>query len=155
MIAPLAEQFRKSDFDFGALVATVLRSEIFFSPEAYRTRVKSPVEYAIGIVRGLEGNVPMGPALAIARRLGQRLAYPPSVKGWDGGQAWLNGQTLLFRQNLALALTSTQDNTFSRRSDPAELVEASPPFGQRRHRRLLPRLILASRCARRDARPAD
>jgi uncharacterized protein (DUF1800 family) len=123
LIAPLADQFRKSDFDFGALVATVLRSEIFFSPDAYRTRVKSPVEYAIGIVRGLEGNVPMGPLSRSLEGLGQRLAYPPSVKGWDGGQAWLNGQTLLFRQNLALALTSTQDNTFSRRSDPADLVK--------------------------------
>ena len=35
--------------------------------------------------------------------LGQNLFHPPSVKGWDGGPAWLNGQTLLFRQNLALA----------------------------------------------------
>jgi uncharacterized protein (DUF1800 family) len=123
LLAPLAEQFRKSDFDCGALVATVLRSEIFFSPEAYRTRVKSPVDYAIGIVRGLEGNVPMGPLARALEGLGQRLGYPPSVKGWDGGQAWLNGQTLLFRQNLALALTSTQDNTFSRRCDPAELIK--------------------------------
>ena len=48
--------------------------------------------------------------------------YPPSVKGWDGGQAWLNGQTLLFRQNLALALTSTEDARFGRRTDPAALV---------------------------------
>src|SRR5262249_34480927 len=31
-------------------------------------------------------------------------------------------QTLLFRQNLALALTSTQDNRFGRRNDPAELL---------------------------------
>jgi uncharacterized protein (DUF1800 family) len=123
LLAPLAEQFRKSEYDFGALVATVLRSEIFFSPEAYRTRVKSPVDYAVGIVRGLEGNVPMGALARSLEGLGQRLGYPPSVKGWDGGQAWLNGQTLLFRQNLALALTSTQDNAYSRRCDPAELLK--------------------------------
>src|SRR5262249_53107297 len=55
--------------------------------------------------------------------LGQNLFFPPSVKGWDGGAAWLNGQTLLFRQNLALALTSTEDNRFGRRTDPAELVK--------------------------------
>jgi hypothetical protein len=48
--------------------------------------------------------------------------HPPSVKGWDGGQAWLNGQTLLFRQNLALALTSTEDARFGRRTDPAVLA---------------------------------
>ena len=50
------------------------------------------------------------------------LFAPPSVKGWDGGPAWLNGQTLLFRQNLALALTSTEDARFGRRSDPAALL---------------------------------
>ena len=46
------------------------------------------------------------------------LFAPPSVKGWDGGPAWLNGQTLLFRQNLALALTSTEDGRFGSRCDP-------------------------------------
>ena len=55
-------------------------------------------------------------------RLGQALFAPPSVKGWDGGPTWLNGQTLLFRQNLALALTSTEDTRFGRRCDPAALL---------------------------------
>lgn len=122
LIEPLADQFRRSDYNIGEVVATIIRSEVFYSPEAYRTRVKSPVEYAVGIVRGLEGRVPMS-ALAIALEgLGQRLGYPPSVKGWDGGPTWLNGQTLLFRQNLALALTSTLDNAYSRRCDPAQLL---------------------------------
>lgn len=123
LLAPLADQFRKSGFNFGELVATVLRSEMFFSPEAYRSRVKSPVDFAIGIVRALEGNVPMSALARALEGLGQRLGYPPSVKGWDGGPAWLNGQTLLFRQNLALALTSTQDNAFSSRCDPAMLAK--------------------------------
>ena len=51
------------------------------------------------------------------------LFAPPSVKGWDGGPAWLNGQTLLFRQNLALALTSTEDNRFGRRCDPVTTLK--------------------------------
>jgi hypothetical protein len=63
------------------------------------------VSFAVGIVRGLEGNVgPMGLAEAL-EPLGQMLFAPPSVKGWDGGPVWLNAQTLLFRQNLALTLT--------------------------------------------------
>jgi uncharacterized protein (DUF1800 family) len=122
LLAPLADQFHKSDFNFGELVATVLRSEMFFSPEAYRSRVKSPVDFAIGIVRALEGNVPMSALALSLEELGQQLGSPPSVKGWDGGQTWLNGQTLLFRQNLALALTSTQDNAYASRCDPAKLA---------------------------------
>ena len=56
LLEPLAEQFRKSDYDFGALVKTVLSSNLFFSETAYRKRIKSPVDFALGIVRGLEGH---------------------------------------------------------------------------------------------------
>ena len=122
LIAPLAERFRKSNYDFGDLVQTVLRSNLFFSPTAYRTQVKSPVCFALGIVHQLEGRVGTSALVQALEELGQNVFYPPSVKGWDGGAAWLNGQTLLSRQNLALALTSTEDARFGRHTDPAALA---------------------------------
>jgi uncharacterized protein (DUF1800 family) len=124
LLEPLAAEFRKSGYDFGALVATVLRSNLFFSPLSYRARVKPPVDFALGIIRALEGRVGTVALAQALEQLGQHLFYPPSVKGWDGGPAWINGQTLLFRQNLALALTSTEDGRFGRRTDPATLVRA-------------------------------
>src|SRR5262249_30197238 len=127
LLGPLAERFRTSGYDFGALVRTVLSSNLFFAPAAYRTRVKAPVDFALGIVRALEGRIGTS-ALALALDgLGQKVFYPPNVKGWDGGQAWLNGQTLLFRQNLALALTSTEDPRFGSRTDPGALVRKYGP----------------------------
>ena len=130
LLEPLAVEFRRSEYDFGALVERVLRSNLFFSAQAYRSKVKQPVDYALGIVRGLEGHGAgegrrgIGSvALSLALEgLGQRVFFPPSVAGWDGGRAWLNGQTFLLRQNLALALTSTTDDRFGRRTDPAALV---------------------------------
>jgi uncharacterized protein (DUF1800 family) len=122
LLEPVATAFRKSGYDIKGLVETVLRSNVFFSAAAYRTRVKSPVDFALGIVKALEGRIGTT-ALAVAlEQLGQNIFHPPSVKGWDGGPAWLNGQTLLNRQNLALALTSTEDARFSRRCDPAVLA---------------------------------
>ena len=129
LLTPLAEQFRKSDYNFGKLVETVLRSNLFFSPTVYRTRVKSPVDFVLGIVRPLmqpeaENSQPRVAELANALdQLGQNLFHPPSVKGWDGGPAWLNGQTLLNRNNLALALTSTEDGRFRDATDPAHIAE--------------------------------
>jgi uncharacterized protein (DUF1800 family) len=134
LLAPLTERFRQSDYDFGALVETMLRSNLFFAPEVYRTRIKSPIDFALGICRpfrpleesdpnhrrGRIGTVALASAL---EELGQNVLYPPSVKGWDGGPTWLNGQTLLFRQNLALALTSTQDSRFGDSLDPALLAQ--------------------------------
>jgi uncharacterized protein (DUF1800 family) len=122
LLEPLADRFRSSGYDFGALVRTMLSSNLFFSPLVYRTRIKSPVDFLLGIVRGLEGQVGTTNLAVVLEQLGQKVFYPPSVKGWDGGRTWLNGQTLLFRQNLALALTSTEDVRFGRRTDPAVLV---------------------------------
>lgn len=123
LLAPLAEQFRQSGYDFGALVKTVLSSNLFFAPAVYRTRVKAPVDFLLGIVRGLEGKIGTTALSQALEQLGQNVFSPPSVKGWDGGRNWLNGQTLLFRQNLALALTSTADARFGRRIDPAVLAK--------------------------------
>jgi hypothetical protein len=95
---------------------------LFFAPVVYRTRVKAPVDFALSIIRALEGRLGTVALAGVLEELGQNVFYPPSVKGWDGGQAWLNGQTLLFRQNLSLALTSTEDARFGRRTDPAALA---------------------------------
>lgn len=122
LLAPLAEQFRRGDYAIAPVVATILRSNLFFAPEVYRTRVKAPVDFAMNIVRGLEGNVPASALAASLDGMGQLLFYPPSVKGWDGGPTWLNATTLLVRQNLALALTSTTDARFNSRTDPAALA---------------------------------
>jgi uncharacterized protein (DUF1800 family) len=122
LIDPLAEQYREWGFDTGKLVATMLRSNLFFSPAAYRAKIKCPVEFALGIVRGLEGAAGALPLAEALEGLGQVLFAPPSVKGWDGGPAWLNAQTLLGRNNLALAITSGEDNRFATRSDPAAVL---------------------------------
>ncbi len=130
LLEPLARSFRASDYNFGALVEQVLRSNLFFSQQAYRTRVKPPVDFALEIVRGLEGHrqaaggrrIGTTELANVMEGLGQRLFHPPSVAGWDGGRAWLNGQTFLLRENLALALTSTVDDRFGRSLDPAEMV---------------------------------
>jgi uncharacterized protein (DUF1800 family) len=122
LVEPLATSFRKSNYDTAALVRRVLSSNLFFSEDAYRAKVKSPVEFALGIVKGLEGRIGTTALAQALEQLGQNLFNPPSVKGWDGGQAWLNGQTLLYRQNLALAFCSTEDQRFGTRIDPAALA---------------------------------
>jgi uncharacterized protein (DUF1800 family) len=116
LLAPLAKSYAQ-DFDTGKLLETMLRSNLFFSPVAYRQKVKSPVEFAIGIVRGFEAMVPtvrLGNELAT---LGQDLYRPPTVKGWAGGTAWINEATLIGRSNLALALVS-ETGGYAKKLDP-------------------------------------
>ena len=71
---------------------------------AYRALVKSPVEFVAGSYQlfGIKQSDIV--ALGALRRMGQILFVPPNVKGWDGGAAWLNSQTVLTRENFASSL---------------------------------------------------
>lgn len=122
LIEPLARSFAQN-YDIAQLVGTMLRSNLFFSAAAYRHRVKSPVEYAIGIVRGMEALVnpePLGHELA---QLGQDLCHPPTVRGWVGGTAWISEATLIRRSNLAAALFSAS-GPYGAKLDPENVARA-------------------------------
>jgi len=128
LLEPLAAAFHQ-DHDIGRLVETMLRSNAFFSPQAYRRRVKSPVDLALSMIRPLEGNVPtlrLGGDLAEA---GQDLLRPPTIKGWAGGQYWLNSAAMIQRIQLAVALL-TPDGAYGPGLDPHAVVrrhDASEP----------------------------
>ena len=96
LLAPLVTAFAR-DCDISKLVETMLRSNLFFSPAAYRRRIKSPVEFAIGIAKGLEELAPTAPLGQDLAMLGQNLYQPPSLAGWRCGRAWINTATLLGR----------------------------------------------------------
>ena len=127
VVESLADTVRATNFDTAKVVETILRSEHFFGTAAYRRKVKSPVEFAVGVVRGLNGTVGPLPLAESLEPLGQVLFAPPSVKGWDGGPAWLTGQTLLSRQNLSLALISGDDARFAGRCDPVPVLAKKSP----------------------------
>ena len=59
--------------DVTGTVETILRSNVFFSPAAYRCRVKSPVEFAIGLARAFEARVGTGQLSQRLAGLGQNL----------------------------------------------------------------------------------
>jgi hypothetical protein len=103
LIAPLAKSFAK-DYDILKLVEKMLRSNLFFSPVAYRRRIKCPVEFALGIVKGLEGVISTTQLAKDLADLGQNLYHLPTMKGWVGGRHWINSATMVGRHNLALAL---------------------------------------------------
>jgi uncharacterized protein (DUF1800 family) len=103
LLNPLAETFAR-DFDIAKLAGTMLRSSHFFSSAAIRQRVKSPLEYALGIAAEFEVTVPPAQLHRQLAALGQDLLEPPTRAGWPGGRRWLNRFTLVGRHNLATTL---------------------------------------------------
>ena len=106
LIEAVAQVYALSGLDVAKTVGTILRSDVFFSPRAYRAIPKSPLELAIGTLRYIGAQtVPPNLPYQLAR-MGQEPLNPPSVKGWDGGPAWINTSTLLARFNFVNALVA-------------------------------------------------
>lgn len=108
--AALADAFERQGREFRPFLRTLFRSAEFYDASIVRKQIKSPVQLLVTACRQLERPLPPAPLPSNALRLlGQELFVPPNVKGWDGGVAWINTNTLLTRHNLALLLVEGQN----------------------------------------------
>lgn len=100
LLEPVAKAFRDHDLQVAPVLRLMLSSNLFFSPQALHRKIKSPVELVIGTLRSLNGTTNTETVANGLLQIGQGLFYPPNVKGWDGGRAWINSSTMLGRANL-------------------------------------------------------
>ncbi|MBI1890751.1 MAG: DUF1800 domain-containing protein [Burkholderiales bacterium] len=98
-VARIARRFRDSGYDTKIALRELFLSPAFWSEKNRATLVKSPVELAVGALKQFEFTYgdPLPFTFAVAQ-LGQNLLNPPNVKGWPGGEAWINSTTLLARK---------------------------------------------------------
>jgi uncharacterized protein (DUF1800 family) len=96
----LGALFRRSGYEIKPLIFALLTCDAFYAPQYRGTLVKSPVELVVGTLRlfAVEAN-DLRPAALTVAYLGQNLFAPPNVKGWAGGDAWINSVTLLGRKH--------------------------------------------------------
>ena len=117
LVERAASTFQRTDGSIRAVLVTIFTSPEFWSAEAYRAKIKTPLEVVASAVRTLDGRLvaaaagPDGLAdggMVLARevaRLGEPLyeAQPPT--GYpDRAESWVNTGALLGRMNFALGL---------------------------------------------------
>ena len=112
LLQPLANEFRRNGLEIAPLLKMLLGSNLFFSQYALGRKIKSPVELAIGTLRSLRATTNAQLVANGLLEIGQGLFYPPNVKGWDGGRAWINSSTLLGRANLIADVLSNEATRF-------------------------------------------
>ncbi len=97
----IAQAFRASRYDIQVALRELFSSPAFWAAENRAQLVKSPVELVIGTLKQFNFNYadPLPFSYAVAQ-LGQNLFNPPNVKGWPGGDAWINSTTLLARKSV-------------------------------------------------------
>jgi uncharacterized protein (DUF1800 family) len=110
LVDALADLIRTpGDVDVARGIRIVLGSRLLHAEATRARRVKSPVEFAVGLIRASGWYRPAPDAVAIDNhmaRMGQTLLDPPSVAGWPGGSAWLGAPLLVARANFVAELTS-------------------------------------------------
>ena len=99
VIDRLAEVWEATDHSVREVVKAILLSDEFWSMRAYRSLVRSPVEFAVGAVRALGIETDWRTIEQSAAGMDQRLFEPPGVAGWPGGEAWLSSGTFFGRVN--------------------------------------------------------
>ncbi len=110
LLAALADLVRTpGDVDVRRGIRIVLSSRLFHSGSVRGRKVKSPVDFAVGLVRtgGWHRPTPDPAVIDIhLTRMGQTLFDPPNVAGWPGGSAWLGAPLLIARANFVAEITS-------------------------------------------------
>jgi uncharacterized protein (DUF1800 family) len=105
-VSRIARHFRESNYDIKVALRELLAGDAFYAPANHGVLVKSPVEVVVGTLRQLDidpGNAM--PFAVAAAGMGQNLLSPPNVKGWPGGETWINTTTLLARKQFLDRMT--------------------------------------------------
>ena len=101
-LKPLVDTYVQSGHNMGEVVRTLLLSPQFASTQAYRGRIKSPVEFTVGAYHGMNIYGDGTGLPTITTLMGQTLFDPPNVAGWPGDKVsalWLNSGTWMTRLN--------------------------------------------------------
>ena len=109
-ISQWAQIFYESNYDIKTLIKAILGSEHFYVSANRGARIKTPVEYLVGIFRLLQcEQFDSKGILVLQKILGQTLFFPPNVAGWPEDKAWIDGSTLLTRLQFPFLLLNTGD----------------------------------------------
>jgi len=110
LVNRMADTFLKKDGDIREVLRTMFRSPEFWSADAYRAKVKTPLEFVASAARATGADVT--DALSLARQLnnmGMPLYGMQPPTGYSmKADTWVNSSALLGRMNFALALAGSK-----------------------------------------------
>jgi uncharacterized protein (DUF1800 family) len=106
----IASRFRASGYQINVALRELLLTPAFWAPENRGSLVKSPAELVVGTLREFNMRVSdPRPFAFLMRSLGEDLFSPPNVKGWPGGDAWIDSNRLLARKQFTERLLRSEE----------------------------------------------
>jgi uncharacterized protein (DUF1800 family) len=110
LVDRMAKTYQHSDGDISAVLNTLFHSPEFWTADAYRAKVKTPLEYVVSAARASNANTDnMLPLVNALRDMGMPLygAIPPTGYKWDSS-TWVSTGALVNRMNFALTMAANK-----------------------------------------------
>ncbi len=108
LVDRMTHTFLKKDGDIREVLRTMFKSPEFWSPDTYRAKVKTPLEFVVSAVRASGAEVDDARALAGTLNNMGMMPYgmmPPTGYSMKA-DAWVNSSALLARMNFAFGLAA-------------------------------------------------
>ncbi len=104
------DEFLRTQGDLRAVLKAILSSPEFYSEDAYRAKVKSPLEVVASTLRALDAETDASPMLlGLMGRMGEPMFQYQSPAGFpDRVSTWINSSALLARLNFATLVASNR-----------------------------------------------
>lgn len=116
LLQPLVDQFRQDQLQIAPILRRMLSSNLLFSEQCHNRKIRSPIEWMLGWLKSLNISGNMQALAESLTEMGQSLYFPPNVKGWDGGRAWINSSTLVARANGVHRLVHDGNTRYDKKS---------------------------------------
>ncbi|WP_165731523.1 DUF1800 family protein [Polaribacter sp. 20A6] len=118
----MVEVFYK-DYSIENLMRFVLLSNWFYADENIGTKIKSPIEFLVGINTIVPYKIEKPrQVLLLQRLLGQILLSPPNVAGWKTGRNWIDSNTIVTRLRLPSVLLNNAEIAYSEIGDEETMI---------------------------------
>lgn len=121
-VEEIASVYVTSRFKIRPMLKAIFKHPSFLSEKSYHAKIKSPVELVVGTLKHLEIQNLDADLPTMMSRMGQNIFNPPSVKGWDGGAAWVSTDSMMERFNFAARATAQKFDEMHYYASPSELV---------------------------------
>ncbi|MEI6737945.1 MAG: DUF1800 domain-containing protein [Pseudomonadota bacterium] len=147
-VARWAIIYRDSGYSTATLMLTMLTSDAFYAADNRASLIKSPVEFVLGTLKLFDIETPnLRPFVLASALLGQNVFTPPNVKGWPGGEHWINSASLLGRKQFIDRLFRNEDRMEGTMNALDEMADRSgtpsPPGRVQRQQRNVERAMAA------------
>jgi uncharacterized protein (DUF1800 family) len=110
LVNRMAATFLKTDGNIRLVLLTMFRSPEFWSPQVYRAKVKTPIEFMASALRASGADVKTPLALVQAMdRLGMPIYGMQTPQGYSWkSEDWVSSNALISRMNFALVLSGNR-----------------------------------------------